>query len=112
MGKPHVQALLDFKKIFMISSKRRYRSNFSSYYFIAAHSVITEDNMTHAKTFTTKALRTNPQQVQIFTPLPSTYSSLMYFTQTDASTGGEMFVEKKLDKKQRQKDMVVRTKIK
>jgi hypothetical protein len=49
----------------------------------------------------------NDLQVQIFTPLPSTYSSLMYFTEIDPATGRKIFVEKKTEKKQRQKDIVV-----
>lgn len=112
MGKPPVQALLTFKNVFEDISRASGQKQFLTYYFIAAHPGCTEDDMRSLKTFITNALRTNPQQVQIFTPLPSTYSGLMYFTQTDASTGGGIFVEKKLDKKQRQKDIVVRTKIK
>jgi hypothetical protein len=40
-----------------------------------------------SQSVTTKELKINPQQVQIFTPLPSTYSSLMYFTEVDPFTG-------------------------
>jgi hypothetical protein len=53
------------------------------------------------KSFATRELKINPQQIQIFTPLPSTYSDLMYFT------GRKIFVEKNIAKKQRQKDIVV-----
>jgi hypothetical protein len=53
-------------------------------------------------------LRINPQQIQIFTPLPSTYSALMYFTGIDPVTGRKIFVEKNNEKKQRQKDVVLK----
>jgi len=53
------------------------------------------------KSFVTRELKINPQQIQIFTPLPSTYSGLMYFT------GRKIFVEKNIAKKQRQKDIVI-----
>jgi hypothetical protein len=60
-----------------------------------------------SQSVTTKELKINPQQVQIFTPLPSTYSTLMYFTGIDPATGRKIFVEKNIAKKQRQKDIVV-----
>jgi hypothetical protein len=45
--------------------------------------------------------------VQIFTPLPSTTSALMYWTEINPITGRKIYVEKDLAKKQRQKDIVV-----
>jgi hypothetical protein len=63
--------------------------------------------MRELKSFAIRELKINPQQVQIFTPLPSTYSSLMYFTGIDPFTGRKIFVEKDTAKKQRQKDIVV-----
>jgi hypothetical protein len=63
--------------------------------------------MRELKSFTSRELKTNPRQVQIFTPLPSTYSSLMYITEIDPTTGRKIFVEKNITKKQIQKDIVV-----
>ena len=63
--------------------------------------------MRELKSFASRELKTNPQQMQIFTPLPSTYSGLMYFTGIDPFTGRKIFVEKNIAKKQRQKDIVV-----
>ena len=54
--------------------------------------------MRKLKSFACRELKTNPRQVQIFTPLPSTYSSLMYFTEIDPVTGRKIFVEKILRK--------------
>lgn len=107
------------------SSKMPYRANISSrklqfqnktpehkqfltYYFIAVHPGCTEENMHELKSFASKELKTHPRQVQIFTPLPSTYSALMYYTQTDPFTGRKIFVEKNTERKQRQKDIVLK----
>jgi hypothetical protein len=75
-----------------------------------AHPGCTEEDMRKLKSFVGRELKTNPQQVQIFTPLPFIYSSLMYFTEIDPATGRNIFVEKKTEKKQRQKDIVVERK--
>ena len=63
--------------------------------------------MYRLKEYTSKELKLNPEQVQIFTPTPSTYSTLMYYTERDPFTGNEIYVEKNLKKKGRQKDIVV-----
>ena len=83
------------------------QKQFLTYYFIAAHPGCTEEDMRELKSFATRELKINPQQMQIFTPLPSTYSALMYFTGIDPATGRKIFVEKNIAKKQRQKDIVV-----
>jgi uncharacterized radical SAM protein YgiQ len=90
------------------NGKASEQKQFLTYYFIAAHPGCTEDNMRELKSFAGKELKTNPRQVQIFTPLPSTYSALMYFTKTDPFTGRKIFVEKKTERKQRQKDIVLK----
>jgi hypothetical protein len=64
--------------------------------------------MHNLKSFTSRELKINPQQVQIFTPLPSTYSGLMYWTGIDPFTGRKIFVEKDTGKKQKQKNIVAK----
>ncbi|MEN6508142.1 MAG: YgiQ family radical SAM protein, partial [Smithella sp.] len=58
------------------------------------------------RSFASRELKTTPQQVQIFTPLPSTFSALMYWTGIDPATGRKIYVEKDPVKKQKQKDVV------
>ena len=58
------------------------------------------------KRYASQELRVNPEQVQIFTPTPSTYSTLMYYTEKDPFTNQKLFVEKDNSKKQKQKDIV------
>ena len=49
----------------------------------------------------------NPEQAQVFTPTPSTYSAVMYYTELDPKTRKKIFVEKDTLKKERQKAIVV-----
>jgi len=107
MGKPQAKFLTNFKHLFEKMNKSSGQKQFLTYYFIAAHPGCTEDDMSELKSFATRELKINPQQIQIFTPLPSTYSGLMYFTGIDPVTGRKIFVEKSIAKKQRQKDIVV-----
>ena len=107
MGKPQAKSLTSFKQLFDKIEKTSGQKQFLTYYFIAAHPGCTEEDMRELKSFASRELKTNPRQVQIFTPLPSTYSSLMYFTGIDPTTGKKIFVEKNIVKKQRQKDIVV-----
>jgi hypothetical protein len=44
--------------------------------------------------------------VQVFTPTPSTYASVMYYTGKDPFTGEKLFVEKNPAAKQRQKEVI------
>jgi uncharacterized radical SAM protein YgiQ len=107
MGKPQAKSLANFKALFEKMNKSSGQKQFLTYYFIAAHPGCTEEDMRELKSFASRELKINPQQMQIFTPLPSTYSALMYFTGIDPSTGKKIFVEKNNAKKQRQKDIVV-----
>ena len=50
----------------------------------------------------------NPEQVQVFTPLPSTWSAVMYLTGEDPFTGEPIFVERNLRRKAAQKRILVR----
>jgi radical SAM superfamily enzyme YgiQ (UPF0313 family) len=63
--------------------------------------------MRSLKRFVSRSLKLNPEQVQIFTPTPSTYSSLMYYTELDPFTRQPIYVEKDARRKQRQKEIVV-----
>jgi radical SAM superfamily enzyme YgiQ (UPF0313 family) len=103
--------LTDFKQLFEKMTKSSEQKQFLTYYFIAAHPGCAEEDMRELKSFATRELKINPQQIQIFTPLPSTYSGLMYFAGIDPFTGRKIFVEKNIAKKKRQKDIVVRGKV-
>jgi radical SAM superfamily enzyme YgiQ (UPF0313 family) len=62
--------------------------------------------MRKLKSFTSKYLKINPEQVQIFTPTPSTYSTLMYYTGIDPFTKMIIYVEKDIMSKEKQKEVL------
>ncbi|MFO7750549.1 MAG: YgiQ family radical SAM protein [Desulfobacteraceae bacterium] len=109
MGKPGTASLLWFKKQFDRLTQKSGKKQFLTYYFIAAHPGCTMEAMKHLKTFTRQELTIAPEQVQIFTPTPSTYSTLMYCTGTNPFTGESLFVEKDPRAKERQKACVAGT---
>jgi len=107
MGKPEIKTLIKFKDIFAKLNTASRSRQFLTYYIIAAHPGCTEVDMRNLKVFTSRELKINPQQVQIFTPTPSTYSSLMYWAEIDPATGRKIFVEKDMNRKQKQKDIII-----
>lgn len=106
MGKPKIDSLLEFKRQFDRFSESAGKRQFLTYYFIAAHPGCTEEDMRSLKTFAAKELHISPEQVQIYTPLPSTYSGLMYYTGLDPFTLKKLFVVKDLKGKTRQKSIL------
>ncbi len=107
MGKPGKASLLRFKDLFDNLSRESGKEQYLTYYLIAAHPGCTEQDMARLKAFTSKQLKIHPEQVQIFTPTPSTYASLMYFTELDPFTRQPIFVEKNPRRKELQKQIVV-----
>jgi len=106
MRKPKKGLLLKFKDLFYKLTEKAGKKQFLTYYFIAAHPGCTQKDMAKLKSFTRKHLKTNPRQVQIFLPLPSTFSALMYYTETNPWTRKKIFVEKDLNKKEKQKKIL------
>jgi uncharacterized radical SAM protein YgiQ len=108
MGKPGTGLLLQFRDLFTTLTRAARKEQYLTYYLIAAHPGCTEKDMRALKRFASRHLKINPRQVQVFTPTPSTYSSLMYYTEIDPFTGEQLFVEKDLVRKERQKSILVR----
>ncbi len=106
MGKPDKKVLTDFKQNFEDLNKKNGKKQFLTYYMIAAHPGSTQKDMEDLKQFANADLKLNPEQVQVFTPTPSTYSTLMYYTELDPWTREPIFVEKDPLRKQKQKDVV------
>ena len=108
MGKPGHEQLLAFKEKFDRFSKEAGLEQYLTYYLIAAHPGCTQEHMHRLKTFVSRELHISPEQVQLYTPLPSTYSALMYHTGLDPFTRKPIFVEKDDGKRERQKRIVTR----
>lgn len=109
MGKPGVEALLEFKEQFYKINKDIGKKQFLTYYMIAAHPGCTNSDMKQLNNFAKNKLNHIPEQVQIFTPTPSTYSSLMYWTEWDPFTNKPCFVEKGAQGRERQKNTLINT---
>ena len=107
MGKSGIEDLIAFRAHFQRASRTAGKDQYLTYYFIAAHPGTRSKHMQHLKTFCREQLKLSPQQVQIFTPTPSTYSTLMYWTGRDPFSGEKIFVEKEPRQKQRQKNTLV-----
>lgn len=106
MGKPGKQTLIDFKKLYDKLNKEMGKQQYLTYYLIAAHPGCTENDMHELKRFTTRELKMNPEQAQVFTPTPGTYSAVMYYTEMDPETRKKIFVEKNPHRKEKQKAIV------
>lgn len=107
MGKQGKSLLKEFKNKFYEINNKLGKKQFLTYYLIAAHPGCDEKDMLDLKRFASAELKVSPEQVQIFTPTPSTYSTLMYYTEKDPLTGKKLFVEKDNGKKQKQKDIII-----
>ncbi|MEW6026082.1 MAG: YgiQ family radical SAM protein [Planctomycetota bacterium] len=108
MGKPSRDYLKRFKDEFYRLSKQFGKRQFLTYYLIAAHPGCDYRDMLELKKYTRQELKITPEQVQVFTPLPATYSALMYYTGMNPFTGEPIFAEKDIANKQRQKEVVTR----
>lgn len=107
MGKPSTKNLLAFKRLFTSITKAADKKQFLTYYFIAAHPGCRLQDMEELKGFCHEELHASPEQVQIFTPTPSTYSTLMYWTGVDPFTGKVIYCERDNYKKEEQKKVLV-----
>ncbi len=108
MGKPGKETLVDFKKMYDRLNKEEGKQQFLTYYLIAAHPGCEAKDMHSLKQFTTHELKMNPEQAQVFTPTPSTYSAVMYYTELDPKTRKKIFVEKDTRRKEQQKEIVIK----
>ncbi len=105
MGKPGGGILGNFNALF--EKVRGKRKVYLTCYLMAAHPGCDMRDMEHLRDYMHRELHMHPEQVQVFTPLPSTWSSVMYVTGRDPFTGSRIFVEKSRRGKERQKMIVV-----
>lgn len=110
MRKPRIDPLLDFKTLFDRLSRQAGKKQYLTYYFIAAHPGCRIEDMKALRRFTDDHLRLIPEQVQVFTPLPSTWSAVMYRTGKNPWTGAPIYVERDPKKRSLQKTVLVQGK--
>ncbi len=106
MGKPSSESLLKFRDRFITLSRKAGKEQYLSYYLIAAYPGCSDREMKSLRGFVSTKLHVSPEQVQVFTPTPSTYASVMYYTEKDPFTGHPIFVEKNLHRKALQKQII------
>ena len=106
MGKPGTKDLLKFRKLFYRLTEKAKLKQFLTYYIIAAHPGCGKKDMQQLKNFALKELKILPRQVQIFTPTPSTFSTLMYWTGRNPLTGRSCFVERSFQGREQQKKVL------
>lgn len=107
MGKPGVKQTREFITRFGQAVAKSGKKQYLTCYFIAAHPGCTMEDMRRLKAFAKKTLRFAPEQVQVFTPTPATFATLMYYTGRDCETKKPVYVEKDPKKRERQKQIVV-----
>lgn len=107
MGKPKNVALTDFVDDFYKIAKRRGKKYFLTYYFIVAHPGCGKKQARKLERFLKNRLKVAPEQVQVFTPTPSTFSTLAYYTGIDPFSGEEIFVCRSLKEKSLQKKRII-----
>ncbi len=102
MGKPKVEMLLEFKRQFDRINRRLKKKQFLTYYFIAAHPGCRDGDMQALRQFAIRRLHLLPEQVQIFTPTPTTWSTAMYCTGMDPADGQNLYVPRDSEERNRQ----------
>ena len=100
------RALKKFRELFYGFTKEAGLKQFLTYYLMAAHPGCSEKDMLKLRSFALKELGGLPEQVQIFTPTPSTQSTLIYWTGRDPATGKACFVERSIKGKEAQKSII------
>lgn len=112
MGKPGGESLRRFIKAWEILNKKRGKSQYLSYYYMAAHPGCGEREMAALCRSTGGRLNHLEGSVQIFTPTPSTWSTLMYVTGREPFSGKEIFVEREMGRKKKQQKMMTLPEVK
>ncbi len=107
MGKPNREGLIAFRDLFRRLTTEAGKQQFLTYYLIAAHPGCTAGDMEALQGFASRELAIRPEQVQLFTPTPSTISTLMYHTGRDPFNGRPLFVEQSAAGRERQKKILV-----
>ncbi|MDY5872039.1 MAG: YgiQ family radical SAM protein [Candidatus Methanomethylophilaceae archaeon] len=110
MGKPSSESLLEFKEMFDRVKEEVGKDIYLTYYLIAAHPGCYEHHMKELLDFCHDRLKTLPEQVQIFTPTPSTVSTMMYHVRRDWEDRNNIKAEHSMQMKQRQKEILFSTK--
>ncbi|MGM0640254.1 MAG: YgiQ family radical SAM protein [Thermotogota bacterium] len=110
MNKPsfkHTEAFI--KKLNEIKKEKNLNTKFSSY-LISAHPGADMKKDINLSKDIKKYFPFQPEDIQIFTPTPSTKSTTMYYTEKNPDTGDNIFVEKNEKKRKEHKNILFKNK--
>ncbi len=107
MGKPGVEVTRQFISRYYQKTRELNKKQHLTCYFIAAHPGCSMAEMHELKDFVRRELKFRPEQVQIFTPSPSTVATLMYYTQRSFPDNRPIYVETAPEKKEKQKKVII-----
>ncbi len=106
MGKPDNNILKRFVEKFYKITKEMNKNQFLTFYIIVAHPGCNTEKVKKLRKHLLKNIGTIPEQIQIFTPLPLTWSSVMYYTEKNPFTNEKIDVIKGLKVKALQKNIL------
>jgi uncharacterized radical SAM protein YgiQ len=107
MGKPSNDILENFVKKFYTLNKSTHKKQYLTFYLIVAHPGCSLKKTEGLKQKLLKTIKVIPEQVQIFTPLPLTWSSVMYYIEKNPFTKKKIEVVKNLKIKRIQKEILL-----
>lgn len=93
MGKPHIQAYIEFSKRYFQLSSSANKEQYLVPYLMSSHPGSTLDDAIELAQFLKKR-HIRPEQVQDFYPTPGTISTCMFYTGLDPYTMKEVYVAK------------------
>ncbi len=93
MGKPHIEAYLEFSKRYFRYSKKEGKEQYLVPYLMSSHPGSTLKEAVELALFL-KKIGIRPEQVQDFYPTPGTVSTCMFYTGLDPYTMKDVYVAK------------------
>ncbi len=93
MGKPHIEAYIEFSKRYFKYSKKEGKEQYLVPYLMSSHPGSTMKDAVELALFL-KKIGIRPEQVQDFYPTPGTVSTCMFYTGLDPYTMTEVYVAK------------------
>lgn len=106
MGKPKQNIFLEFMDEFKRINLPL--NQFLTCYFMVDHPGCSIYDTEDLLLFINNNLKFRPEQVQVFTPTPSTFSTLMFYTEQDLN-GNDIFVEKDRNARMKQKLIITQS---
>ncbi len=105
MGKPHIEAYIQFSKRYFELSKSNNKQQYLVPYLMSSHPGSTLDDAIELALFLKKR-SIRPEQVQDFYPTPGTISTCMFYTGLDPYTMKEVYVAKTPQEKAMQRALL------